>query len=251
VWLLERGGDDVVARPSPSCGARLDRRGAVAHRAAPRPTRAGCCPLRLDPRVGVVDMLGRAGPVARQPVGRRLVGVFALAGGFESLRWVRLECWGAIAHDMLRWTQRIGVPDTTVRAPGMLRRRLLQLPARLTPCHGRSWTLHLPLRWPGTATWSPRWGESGRFLPQPDRCPKRSTTTSRPPPPMPTRHRSAVPLALNSPQGKCASSWCLKSAMTCSTVASSQCRASTMLAAVVRRHMTSTEQRARDSVVGR
>jgi Transposase DDE domain group 1 len=54
---------------------------------------------------------------------------------------------GALAHNLLRWTQLIGLPDSTVRAARTLRRRLLTIAGRLTR-HGRSWTLHLPARWP-------------------------------------------------------------------------------------------------------
>lgn len=54
---------------------------------------------------------------------------------------------GALAHNLLRWTQLIGLPDGTARAARTLRRRLLQIAGRLTR-HGRSWTLHLPARWP-------------------------------------------------------------------------------------------------------
>jgi hypothetical protein len=53
----------------------------------------------------------------------------------------------ALAHNLLRWTQLLGLPDTTVRAARTLRRRLLQIPGRLT-CHARGFTLHLPARWP-------------------------------------------------------------------------------------------------------
>ena len=53
----------------------------------------------------------------------------------------------ALAHNLLRWTQLLGLPDTTTRAAHTLRRRLLQLPGRLTS-HARGWTLHLPARWP-------------------------------------------------------------------------------------------------------
>jgi Transposase DDE domain group 1 len=53
---------------------------------------------------------------------------------------------GALAHNLLRWTQLIGLPDSTVRAARTLR-RLLEIAGRLTR-HGRSWTLHLPARWP-------------------------------------------------------------------------------------------------------
>jgi hypothetical protein len=54
---------------------------------------------------------------------------------------------GALAHNLLRWTQLIGLPETTVRAGRTLRRRLLAIAGRLTR-HGRAWTLHLPARWP-------------------------------------------------------------------------------------------------------
>jgi hypothetical protein len=53
----------------------------------------------------------------------------------------------AIAHNPLRWTQLLGLPDTTVRAARTLRRWLLGIPGRLTS-HARGWTLHLPARWP-------------------------------------------------------------------------------------------------------
>ena len=53
----------------------------------------------------------------------------------------------ALAHNLLRWTQLLGLPGTTVRAARTLRRRLLAIPGRLTS-HARGWTLHLPARWP-------------------------------------------------------------------------------------------------------
>jgi hypothetical protein len=54
---------------------------------------------------------------------------------------------GALAHNLLRWTQLLGLPDMTVRAARTLRRRLLSVPGRLT-VHARGFTLHLPARWP-------------------------------------------------------------------------------------------------------
>jgi hypothetical protein len=53
----------------------------------------------------------------------------------------------ALAHNLIRWTQQLGLPQTTVRAARTLRRRLLRIPGRLTR-HARGWTLHLPARWP-------------------------------------------------------------------------------------------------------
>ena len=53
----------------------------------------------------------------------------------------------ALAHNLTRWTTLIGLPGQTVRAARTLRRRLLQIPGRLTRT-ARQWTLHLPARWP-------------------------------------------------------------------------------------------------------
>jgi hypothetical protein len=53
----------------------------------------------------------------------------------------------ALANNLLRWTQLLGLPDTTIRAARTLRRRLLQIPGRLTR-HARGYKLHLPARWP-------------------------------------------------------------------------------------------------------
>ena len=53
----------------------------------------------------------------------------------------------AIAHNLTRWTTAIGLPGQTVRAARTLRRRLLNIPGRLTRT-ARQWTLHLPARWP-------------------------------------------------------------------------------------------------------
>ena len=53
----------------------------------------------------------------------------------------------ALAHNLLRWTQLLGLPETTARAARTLRRWLLSIPGRLTR-HARGWTLHLPARWP-------------------------------------------------------------------------------------------------------
>ena len=58
--------------------------------------------------------------------------------------WTVLAC---LAHNLLRWTQLLGLPNTTVRAARTMRRRLIQFPGRLTH-HARGWTLHLPARWP-------------------------------------------------------------------------------------------------------
>jgi hypothetical protein len=58
--------------------------------------------------------------------------------------WTVIAC---LAHNLLRWTTLIGMPGETLRAARTVRRRLLQIPGRLTRT-GRQWTLHLPARWP-------------------------------------------------------------------------------------------------------
>ena len=58
--------------------------------------------------------------------------------------WTVISC---LAHNLARWTSLIGLPGHTIRAARTLRRRLLQIPGRLTRT-ARQWTLHLPARWP-------------------------------------------------------------------------------------------------------
>jgi Transposase DDE domain group 1 len=58
--------------------------------------------------------------------------------------WTMIAC---LAHNLLRWTTLLGLPDTIVRTARTVRRRLLQIPGRLTRT-ARRWTLHLPARWP-------------------------------------------------------------------------------------------------------
>src|SRR6266540_3074061 len=58
--------------------------------------------------------------------------------------WTVIAC---LAHNLLRWTEQLGLPNTTIRTARTIRRRLLALPGRLTT-HAGQWTLHLPARWP-------------------------------------------------------------------------------------------------------
>jgi hypothetical protein len=53
----------------------------------------------------------------------------------------------ALAHNLLRWTALIGLPDATIRAAHTIRRRLLAIPGRLT-CTAGQLTLRMPARWP-------------------------------------------------------------------------------------------------------
>ena len=69
---------------------------------------------------------------------------------FPSGRFFANAAWtviAALAHNLLRWTGVLGLPDRTVRVARTLRRRLLAIPGRLTRS-ARHWTLHLPARWP-------------------------------------------------------------------------------------------------------
>lgn len=58
--------------------------------------------------------------------------------------WTVIAC---LAHNLLRWSELLGLPEQRPRRARTLRRRLLALPGRLTHT-ARRWTLHLPARWP-------------------------------------------------------------------------------------------------------
>jgi hypothetical protein len=69
---------------------------------------------------------------------------------FPSGRFAANAAWTVIAclaHNLHRWTELLGLPDSTPRRARTHRRRLLDLPGRLTR-HARTVTLHLPARWP-------------------------------------------------------------------------------------------------------
>jgi hypothetical protein len=58
--------------------------------------------------------------------------------------WTQLA---AIAHNLARWSQAIGLPGASPRMLETFQRRLLRIPGRLTRS-ARKLTLHLPARWP-------------------------------------------------------------------------------------------------------
>jgi hypothetical protein len=58
--------------------------------------------------------------------------------------WTVIAC---LAHNLGRWSSIIGLPDEIPRTARTRRRRLFELPGRLTRT-ARQWTLHLPSRWP-------------------------------------------------------------------------------------------------------
>jgi hypothetical protein len=72
---------------------------------------------------------------------------------FPSGHYAANAAWtviAALAHNLIRWTALIGLPDQPRRAARTLRRWLITIPGRLTHS-ARRWTLHLPARWPWEA----------------------------------------------------------------------------------------------------
>jgi hypothetical protein len=69
---------------------------------------------------------------------------------FPSGRFYANAAWtviAALAHNLLRWTHLIALPDQTIRTARTLRRRLITIPGRLTRTARRT-TLRMPARWP-------------------------------------------------------------------------------------------------------
>ena len=69
---------------------------------------------------------------------------------FPSGKFLANAAWtviAALAHNLLRWTILIGLPDTILPTARTLRRRLLSVPGRITRT-GRKVTLRMPARWP-------------------------------------------------------------------------------------------------------
>ena len=69
---------------------------------------------------------------------------------FPSGQFLANAAWtviAALAHNLLRWTTLIGLPDTTIPTARTLRRRLLTVPGRITRT-ARTVTLRMPARWP-------------------------------------------------------------------------------------------------------
>ncbi len=76
---------------------------------------------------------------------------------FPSGRFGANAAWlglNVMAHNLARWTSRIGLGESLI-ATDTLRRRYLRLPGRLT-ASARTLTLHLPQRWP----WASRFEQS-------------------------------------------------------------------------------------------
>jgi hypothetical protein len=69
---------------------------------------------------------------------------------FPSGKFLANAAWtviAALAHNLLRWTTLIGLPDTTIPTARTIRRRLLTVPGRITRT-ARQLTLRMPARWP-------------------------------------------------------------------------------------------------------
>jgi hypothetical protein len=69
---------------------------------------------------------------------------------FPSGKFMANAAWtviAALAHNLLRWTHLLALPDQTIRTARTLRRRLLTIPGRLART-ARTTTLRMPARWP-------------------------------------------------------------------------------------------------------
>jgi hypothetical protein len=69
---------------------------------------------------------------------------------FPSGRFLANAAWtviAALAHNLLRWTTLIGLPDTIIPTARTVRRRLLTVPGRITRT-ARQVTVRMPARWP-------------------------------------------------------------------------------------------------------
>ena len=69
---------------------------------------------------------------------------------FPSGKFLANAAWtviAALAHNLLRWTTLIGLPNTVIPTSRTLRRRLLSIPGRIART-GRQVTLRMPARWP-------------------------------------------------------------------------------------------------------
>jgi hypothetical protein len=69
---------------------------------------------------------------------------------FPSGKFLANAAWtviAALAHNLLRWTTLIGLPDTIIPTSRTFRRRLLSVPGRITRT-ARTVTLRMPARWP-------------------------------------------------------------------------------------------------------
>jgi len=73
---------------------------------------------------------------------------------FPSGKFLANAAWtviAALAHNILRWTTLIGLPDTVISTARTIRRRLLTVPGRVTRT-ARQVTLRMPARWPWETT---------------------------------------------------------------------------------------------------
>ena len=69
---------------------------------------------------------------------------------FPSGKFLANAAWtviAALAHNLLRWTTLIGLPDTVIPTARTIRCRLLTVPGRITHT-ARTVTLRMPARWP-------------------------------------------------------------------------------------------------------
>ena len=85
----------------------------------------------------------------------------------------------ALTHNLLRWTELLGLPGTVVRAARTVRRRLLALPAASLATHAAGHCT-CPPAGPGRTTSRPPLRASERFPPPPDALPAAATASTPP-----------------------------------------------------------------------
>src|SRR5213076_2150867 len=112
-----------------------------------------CLISNRDQEIALVEAEHREHAVVEQVIAdlkEQALAHFPSGHFYANSAWTVLA---ALAHNLLRWTQLLGLPNTTVRAARTLRRWLLQVPGRLTR-HARGWTCTSRPAGPGTATTS-------------------------------------------------------------------------------------------------
>ena len=94
------------------------------------------------------DPASSAGQALKYGVGLNHLpsGRFPANGAWRAVQSLPRTRYGVIAHNLARWTARIGLGEQVVTTK-TLRRRFFALPGRLTRS-ARRLTLHLPQRWP-------------------------------------------------------------------------------------------------------
>jgi hypothetical protein len=99
----------------------------------------------------------------------------------------------------VRWTTLVGSPNDTIRVARTMRRRLVQVPGRLTRS-ARQWMLHLPARWAWQDDFIRALARIRALPPPPDPQPAASTSS---PPPRRAPRRALIAALKHPPNRRC------------------------------------------------